>query len=102
MTEDAEPTWNEAWKMCFKCRDYAHARKEILAPKLAAKAELASGERSIIEVIDEFMMAAHRRHVESGEPLRPGGPTRVTDPAVGRLNAMLAAVLEVPLPDFDE
>lgn len=89
-----------AWKSCFTCRDYARERREAIAEPLADKARLEA--REVIAVVDEFMAAAHVRHVTTGEPLRKGGPTRVTDPTVGRLlatYAMLGARLTPPAGD---
>lgn len=76
-----------AWRSCFSCRDYAQHRRTALAKPLAAKAE--REQRAAEEVVDEFMSAAHARHM-AGVPLREGGPTRVTDPAIGRLAALIA------------
>lgn len=75
------------WKSCYTCRDYALARREVIAVPLGDKARREG--RDVIEVVDEFMAAAHRRHL-NGEPLRPGGPTRIGDPALGRLAALFA------------
>lgn len=74
-----------AWKHCFSCRDYATARRSTIPQPLADKAR--REDRDVTEVVDEFMMAAHDRHM-SGEPLRPDGPTRVTDPTLGRIAAL--------------
>lgn len=84
----------QAWQSCFTCRDYAEHRREQLAPHLADKARREG--RDVIEVADEFMMAAHVRHL-NGVPLREAGPTRVTNPEIGRIlatYAMLGAALE--------
>lgn len=75
------------WKSCYTCRDYAESRRAVLAEPLANKA-IREG-RDVREVADEFMLGAHRRHLD-GQPLRPGGPTSVTDPAFGRLAALLS------------
>ena len=75
------------WKSCYSCGDYATSQRERIAVPLADKARREG--RDVIEVVDEFMLAAHERHI-AGEPLRPGGPTRVTDPAIGRLAALLS------------
>lgn len=76
------------WQSCYSCRDYALKRRSVLAPHMGDKA-IREG-REATEVVDEFMEAAHERHM-AGEPLYPGGPTRVTDPALGRLAALFAA-----------
>jgi hypothetical protein len=77
------------WKSCYTCQDYlADPEKRLaLAHRFGDKAR-AEG-RDPVAVVDEFMAAAHERHL-AGEPLRPGGPTRVTDPALGRLAALLS------------
>ncbi len=75
------------WKSCYSCRDYAETRRHALAEPLAEKARREG--RDVIEVVDEFMLAAHDRHM-TGEPLRPDGPTRVTNPEFGRLAALLS------------
>lgn len=76
-----------AWQFCYSCRDYAEHRRETLAGPLADKA--IRDDRDVVEVVDEFMAGAHQRHV-AGTPLRPGGPTRVLDPALGRMAALLS------------
>lgn len=83
----------EAWKSCYSCRDYAEHRRDALAEPLADKA-IREG-RPVVEVVDEFMMAAHDRHL-AGTSLRPGGPTRVIDPALGRVAALLSPGLFGP------
>lgn len=75
------------WAACYSCRDYVEHRRETLAPFLAAKARREG--RDVIPVVDEFMLAAHDRHLD-GTPLRNGGPTRITDPLAGRLLATYA------------
>lgn len=82
-------TMRPVWTYCFTCRDYADERREIIAKPLADKAHREG--RDVIEVVNEFMNAAHARHIESGEPLRSGGPTDVVNPAIRRLSAMLIA-----------
>lgn len=84
----------EVWKSCYTCRDYALSRREVIAPPLADKARREG--REVIAVVDEFMASAHLRHVQSGQPLRDGGPTRVIDPVVGRLAALLSPGLFGP------
>lgn len=81
------PETAQVWKSCYTCRDYTHHRREQLAEPLADKA-IREG-RDVIAVVDEFMLAAHERHM-AGEPLRPDGPTRVTHPDFGRLAALLS------------
>lgn len=76
------------WKSCYTCRDCADHRKETIAEPLAAKAKREG--RDVIEVVDEFMYAAHDRHTETGEPLRVNGPTRFSNPEFGRLAALLS------------
>lgn len=76
-----------AWRSCYTCLDYTEHRREVLAGPLADRA-IREG-RDAVDVVDEFMAAAHERHL-SGTPLREGGPTRVTDPVLGRLAALLA------------
>jgi hypothetical protein len=83
------------WHACYSCRDYALHRRETLAVPLADKARREG--RDVIAVVDEFMLAAHDRHM-AGEPLRPDGPTRVTNPAIGRLAALLSPGLFGPAP----
>lgn len=78
---------SDAWKNCYTCRDYAEHRRGAIARPLAGKAN--REDRNVIEVVDEFMLAAHDRHL-SGQPLREGGPTRVIDPWIGRMAAMLS------------
>lgn len=80
---------SDFWKSCYSCRDYAEHRREALAVPLADKARREG--RDVVEVVDLFMAAAHRRHM-AGEPLRPGGPTRATDPRIGRLLATYALI----------
>lgn len=77
----------DIWKSCYTCRDYAEHRREVLAVPLADKARREG--RDVIEVVDEFMLAAHDRHVDRGEPLRPGGPTSITSPAANRLITLM-------------
>jgi hypothetical protein len=77
----------DAWKSCYTCRDYAAHRRYQLAQPLGEKARREG--RDVIEVVDEFMWAAHERHLD-GTPLRDGGPTRITDPTAGRLLTTLA------------
>jgi hypothetical protein len=77
----------DAWKSCYTCSDYAQHRRHTLAPALADKAQREN--RDVVEVVDNFMLAAHDRHL-AGHPLREGGPTRVTDPNLGRLAALLS------------
>ena len=78
---------SDVWANCYSCRDYALHRREVIAGPLAAKARWQG--RDTVEVVDEFMLAAHARHL-AGQPLRPGGPTRVTDPDIGRFAAMIS------------
>lgn len=75
------------WQSCYTCRDYAAHRRADLAEPLADKA-MREG-RDTIAVVDEFMAGVHARHL-TGVPLRDGGPTRITDPAIGRLAALLS------------
>lgn len=77
------------WTYCFTCRDYADKRRDVIAEPLAEKAH--REDRDVVEVVNEFMNAAHARHIESGEPLLPGGPSDVFNPAVRRLSTMLLA-----------
>lgn len=77
------------WQSCYTCRDYSTHRRTAIAQPLADKA-IREG-RHVVEVVNEFMAAAHERHM-AGEPLRPGGPTRMTDPAVGRMAALIGLV----------
>jgi hypothetical protein len=79
----------DVWKSCYTCRDYALHRRELLAGPLADKAQREG--RDVVEVVDDFMLAAHDRH-QAGEPLRPGGPTRTTDPNLARTAALLAQI----------
>jgi hypothetical protein len=76
------------WQHCYTCRDYLTERRELLAEAMGRAAREQG--RDVIEIADEFMAGAHRRHVEEGKPLRPGGPICVTDPDLGRLMATLA------------
>lgn len=78
---------SDAWKSCYTCRDYSVTQRERIAVPLANKARREG--RPVIEVVDEFMWAAHQRHLD-GQPLRPDGPTRTTDPTFGRLAALLS------------
>ena len=82
---------HSAWKSCYTCHDYlADVEKRlVLADRLGEKAK--RERREPTAVVDEFMDAAHERHL-AGEPLRPGGPTRVTDPWMGRLAALLGTI----------
>lgn len=84
---------SDRWQTCFSCRDYAEHRRAVIAGPLADKAK--RERRDVVSVVDEFMLAAHERHL-AGEPLRPGGPTRVTDPALGRLAALMSPGLFSP------
>lgn len=72
---------------CCTCADYLQHREDTL-PLLIANSARRQG-RDGVEVFEEFMTAAHQRHLD-GEPLRPDGPTRVTDPYLGRLAALMA------------
>jgi hypothetical protein len=80
------------WMVCYTCRDYADHRKEVLAGPLAKKARREG--RSVLAVVDEFMHEAHNRHVRTGQPLRPGGPTRTIHPALGRIAALMGVTDE--------
>ena len=82
-----------AWRSCYTCRDYLEHRQFVLIQPLAAKAD--REDRDPVEVVDEYMAAAHARHL-AGQPLREGGPTRVTDPTLGRLAALLSPGLFGP------
>lgn len=81
------PLARAVWKSCYSCRDYAEHRREAIAKPLADKARREG--RDVLDVVDDFMLAAHRRHLD-GEPLRPGGPTQIIDPTVGRKLAAYA------------
>jgi hypothetical protein len=86
----------DAWKSCYSCGDYREHRRESLAQPLADKARREG--RDVIEVVDEFMGAAHERHL-SGTPLREDGPTRVTNPLAGRIlstYALLGSMVAQP------
>lgn len=72
---------------CYTCLDYLDHRQDSLPRLLAEKARREG--RPGAEVFAEFMFAAHLRHLE-GAPLRPGGPTRLTDPYLGRVAAVMA------------
>lgn len=87
------------WATCYTCRDYTERRIDSIAPPLADKAEREG--REVIDVVNEFMLAAHKRHL-GGQPLREGGPTRVTDPELGRLAAMMSPGLFGGFPDKDD
>lgn len=89
---------SDAWRYCYTCRDYLSTRRERLAIELGKRAKQTG--RDVIELADEFMDAAHQRHLD-GQPLREGGPTRVTDPVSGRLAAlaMLGRMFEEPEED---
>lgn len=80
------------WRFCYTCQDYLSdvEKRLTLADRLGEKAKREG--REVAAVVDEFMEAAHDRHL-TGEPLRQGGPTRVTDPWMGRLAALLGSVL---------
>lgn len=84
-------TMRPVWMYCFTCRDYAEKRRDAIAGPLADKAM--REDRKVIVVVDEFMLAAHRRHTLTGEPLLPGGPTTLMDPALRRLATMLTSGL---------
>lgn len=79
----------DAWKACYACRDYAEHRADVIVQPLADKA--IRERRPVQEVVNEFMWAAHARHLE-GEPLRPGGPTRVLGPTLMRAAVLMSAV----------
>jgi len=81
---------SDIWRHCYTCRDYALKRREVLAGPLAQKARRERSDAE--ETVDRFMMAAHNRHVSTGEPLLPGGPTRVLDPVAGQMAALLAEI----------
>jgi len=85
----AEPA---IWKFCHTCRDYAEKRREAIALPLAARAKQQG--RHITVVVDEYMMQAHARHMITGQPLLPGGPTGLINPATRRLVATMAALRE--------
>lgn len=87
-----------AWTSCYSCRDYSKKRRGVIAIPLAKKAE--QERRDAEGVVDEFMQAAHERHM-AGNPLYPGGPTRVTDPELGRLAALLSPGLFSPTKQED-
>lgn len=78
----------QLWQVCFTCRDYAKMRRDLLAEPLANKAQKEG--RDVIEVVDEFMNAAHKRHMDANSPLYPGGPSTVTDPRLSRLAALMS------------
>jgi hypothetical protein len=82
---------NDGWKHCYTCRDYAETQRTRIAQPLADKAR--AEERDVVEVVDEFMWAAHERHLD-GESLRKDGPTRVTDPVAGQLAALMGIIME--------
>lgn len=79
------------WQMCYTCRDYAEHRREAIAQPLADKAKREG--RNVIEVVDEFMLNAHSRHMSTGEPLRPDGPTSLVDPRLRRIAMLMASGL---------
>jgi hypothetical protein len=83
------------WGSCYTCRDYSENRREVIAGPLAEKATREG--RPVVEVVDEFMMAAHRRHMSSRQPLYPGGPISYTDPAIRRLAHLMMPGLLGPL-----
>lgn len=85
----------QIWHHCYTCRDYSTHRRDALVGPLSDKA-IKEG-RDVAEVVDEFMNAAHERHLD-GTPLRPGGPARITDPAIGRLMAVLSLGDLTPAP----
>lgn len=72
---------------CYSCLDYLNHRQDSLPELIAIKANREG--RPGREVFEEYMTGAHRRHLD-GEPLRPGGPTRITDPYLGRMAALMA------------
>ena len=80
-------TGADVWKSCSSCGDYMQHRRGVIAQPLADKAQREG--RAVIDVVDEFMRGAHARHM-AGHPLRTDGPTRATDPAIGRLAALLS------------
>lgn len=75
------------WAVCYTCRDYAAHRRDVLAGPLADKARREN--RDVVEVVNEFMHAAHIRHMTTKEPLRPDGPTRLIHPRLGRIAALM-------------
>lgn len=75
------------WQACYSCRDYAQQRQDQLAQPLTDKAN--REKRDVIDIVDEFMLKAHDRHM-AGTPLYPGGPVTITDPMISRLAALLA------------
>lgn len=82
-----QPTAGHPSMRCYTCLDYLEHRQDTLPRVIVAKAQREN--RLGSEVFAEFMQAAHQRHLD-GEPLRPGGPTRVTDPYLGRIAAVMA------------
>lgn len=77
------------WSHCYTCRDYAQKRREVIAGPLADKAQREN--RDVVEVVDEFMLAAHSRHMNTREPLYTGGPTGIFNPAIRKLAALVNA-----------
>lgn len=81
------------WQACYTCRDYAKKRRDAIAGPLADKARKEG--RDVIEVVDEYMLAAHARHTSTREPLYPGGPTSQLDPTLGRIAALMSPYKEI-------
>ena len=83
---------SDIWKHCYTCCDYVDYRREVIVQPLADKADREG--RDAADVVNEFMMNAHARHVRTGLPLRPDGPTRIIDPSLGRVAAFAAYFAE--------
>jgi hypothetical protein len=82
-------TMRPVWTYCFTCRDYADKRREVIAKPLSEKAQREG--RDVVNVVDEFMNAAHSRHMTHNIPLLPSGPTGIVDPSLRRLATMLTS-----------
>lgn len=89
---------NRVWRICHTCQDYLDhgTKRKVLSDELALKA-FRDGLKAE-DVVDEFMLAAHKRHMD-GYPLREDGPTRMTDPYLGRMAALLSPGLFGPTED---
>lgn len=77
------------WRVCFTCQDYLDYRSKARDLSIAVAAKAKRDGLEVEEVIEEFMLAAHDRHM-AGEPLREDGPTRMTDPYLGKMAALLS------------
>jgi hypothetical protein len=62
-------TWRAPYLSCETCIEYLDARKSVLSPALAERAD-ETGE-NVITALTRYMAGVHARHL-SGLPILPG------------------------------